>query len=302
MEMDKETFDSYVKAGKIASQALDYGRKLIKVGASLLEVTEAVEKKIVELGGNFAFPSQISLNDIAAHYCAGFDDKIVFKEGDIAKLDVGVQIDGFVGDTACTVVLGNDEKLKLLAEASREALNSALKIIKPGVKLGEIGKIIHAEITKRGFAPVRNLSGHGLAQFIIHDKPSVPNFDTGSDEELEENQVIAIEPFASTGAGVIYESSNPTIFALDDIRPVRSPMTREVLKDLEKYNGLPFAHRWLVKKHGLGKISFALRELKTLGMLHEFPPLPDKAHGIVSQAEHTVIIRAKPVITTLLDE
>lgn len=302
MKMDKETFDSYVEAGRIAAQALEYGKKLIKVGASLLEVTEAVEKKIVELGGEFAFPPQISLNDIAAHYCAGFDDKIVFKEGDVAKLDVGVQIDGFVGDTACTVVLGNDEKLKLLAEASREALNSALRIIKPGVRLSEIGKTIHTEITKRGFSPVRNLSGHGLAQFIIHDKPSVPNFDTGSDEVLEEDQVIAIEPFATTGAGVIYESSNPTIYALDDMRPVRSPMTREVLKDLEKYNGLPFAHRWLVKKHGPGKTSFALRELKNLGVLHEFAPLPDKAHGIVSQAEHTVIVRDKPVITTLLDE
>jgi methionyl aminopeptidase len=299
--MDKEEFDSYVKAGKIAAQLREYGRGLIKIGASLLQVTEAVEKKIVELGGDFAFPPQISLNDIAAHYCADIDDKTVFKEGDVVKLDVGVQINGFVGDTACTVVLGNDEKLKLLGEASREALNSALKIIKPGIKLSEIGRAIHAEITKRGFSPVRNLSGHGLGQYIIHDSPSIPNFDTGSSEVLHEDQVIAIEPFASTGAGIIYESSNPTIFALEDIKPVRSPITREILRDLEHYNGLPFAHRWLVKKHGLGKTSFALRELKNMEMLHEFPPLPDKAHGIISQAEHTVIVRDKPVITTLLD-
>jgi methionyl aminopeptidase len=302
MKMDKETFDNYVKAGRIACQALEYGRKLIKVGSSLLEVTEAVEKKIVELGGDFAFPPQISLNDVAAHYCAAVDDRIIFKEGDIVKLDVGVQINGFVGDTACTVVLGNDEKLKLLAEASREALNSALKIIKPGVKLSAIGRIIHDEIAQRGFSPVRNLSGHGLAQYIIHDKPSVPNFETGSDEVLEEDQVIAIEPFASTGAGIIYESSNPTIFALDNIRPVRSPIAREVLKELEKYNGLPFAHRWLVKKYGPGKTSFALRELKNAGMIREFAPLPDKAHGMISQAEHTVIVRDKPVVTTMLDE
>jgi len=300
--MDKEEFDSYVKAGKIAAEALDYGKKLIKVGASLLEVIEKIEEKIVALGGEFAFPPQISLNDVAAHSYPAFDDKTVFKEGDIAKLDVGIQVDGFVGDTACTVVLSNDEKLKLLAEASREALNSALRIIKPGVTLSEIGKAIHDEITRRGFAPVRNLSGHGLGKYIIHDKPSVPNFDTGSSEALVEDQVIAIEPFASTGAGVIYESSNPTLFALEAARPVRSPMTREVLKDLEKYNGLPFAHRWLVKKHGLGKAAFALRELKNIGVIREFPPLPDKDHGLVSQAEHTVIVRAKPIITTLLED
>ena len=300
--MDKETFDAYVKAGRIAAQARDYGKSLIKIGASLLEVTEKIEKRILELGGEFAFPPQISLNDIAAHYCASPDDKTVFKEGDVVKLDIGVHIDGFVGDTALTVVLSNDEKLNLLAEASREALNSALKIIKPGITLSEIGKEIHKEITKRGFAPIRNLSGHGLDRFVIHDKPSVPNFDTGSNETLREDQVIAIEPFASTGAGVIYESSNPTIFSIKGKKPVRSPMTREVLKDLEKYNELPFALRWIVKKHGQGKTSFALRELKNTGILKEYPPLPDKAHGLVSQAEHTVIVRDKPVITTLIEK
>jgi len=300
--MDKETFDAYVKAGRIAAQALKHGKSLIKVGASLLKVTEAVEKRILELGGEFAFPPQISLNDIAAHYCADVDDKTVFKEGDVVKLDVGVHIDGFVGDTACTVVLDNDDSLNLLAEASREALNAALKLIKPGVTLSQIGTEIHKEITKRGFSPIRNLSGHGLDKYIIHDSPSVPNFDTGNEEELVQDQVIAIEPFASTGAGIIYESSNPTIFSLKASKPVRSPMTRAVLKDLEQYNGLPFAVRWIIKKHGQGKTSFAFRELKKIGLLQEYPPLPDKAHGLVSQAEHTVIVRDQPVITTLLKD
>jgi methionyl aminopeptidase len=299
--MDKETFDSYVKAGRIAGEALEYGRKLIVEGASLLEVTEKVEEKIVELGGGFAFPPQISLNDIAAHFCADHDDKIVFKKGDVVKLDVGVQINGFVGDNAVTVIIGNDPKLILLQEASREALNAALRTIKPGVTLGEVGRAIETEIKKRGFNPVINLSGHGLAKFVIHDKPSVPNFDTGGKDVLKDDQVIAIEPFASTGAGMIYESGNPTIFSLIGSRPVRSPMTREVLKTIESYNGLPFAKRWLVKTHGLGKTAFALRELKMAGILHEYAPLPDKAKGLVSQAEHTVIVREKPVVTTKID-
>ncbi|HHE36470.1 MAG TPA: type II methionyl aminopeptidase [Candidatus Woesearchaeota archaeon] len=300
--MNQETFNNYIKAGRIAAIARDYGKSLIKVGAGLLEVTEKIEEKIIALGGEFAFPPQISLNDIAAHYCAAPNDKTVFKEGDVIKLDIGVHINGFIGDTALTVVLSTDEKLNLLAEASKEALNSALRIIRPGVTLSELGRTIHAEITKRGFAPIRNLSGHGLGKFIIHDKPSIPNFDTGSKEELVEDQVIAIEPFASTGAGIIYESSNPTLFSVKERKPVRSPMTRAVLKDLEAYNGLPFTLRWIVKKHGLGKASFALRELKNMGVLREYPPLPDRAHGIVSQAEHTVIVKDKPVITTMLEE
>lgn len=297
--MDKETFEAYVKAGKIAAKARDYGASLIKVGANLLEVTDKIEKRIVELGGEFAFPPQISLNDIAAHYYPSDDDKTVFKEGDVVKLDVGVHINGFVGDTAVTIVLSDDAKLKLLEEASREALNSALRIIKPGVTLGEIGRTIHDEIAKRGFSPIRNLSGHGLDRFVIHDAPSIPNFDTGSQEKLEEDQVIAIEPFASTGAGIIYESSNPTLFSLVGKKPTRSPLTREVLRDLEEYNELPFSMRWVAKKHGIGKAGFAIRDLRHINALREYPPLPDKAHGIVSQAEHTVIVRDKPVITTL---
>ena len=168
--------DEYIEAGKIAAQALKYGGKLIKVGESLLDVTEKVEQKVLDLGAEFAFPPQISLNEIAAHYCADPNDETKFKEGDIAKLDVGVMIDGYIGDNALTVDLGDNEKL---VRASREALNKAIEIIKPGVTLSEIGKTIHDTITGYGFAPVRNLSGHGLDKYVFHDKPSIPNFDNG---------------------------------------------------------------------------------------------------------------------------
>jgi methionyl aminopeptidase len=300
--MDKEELDSYIQAGKIAAKALDYGASLIQEGALLLDVTEAVEEKIISLGGNFAFPPQISLNDVAAHYCSPYDDDTQFKHGDIAKLDVGVHINGFVADTARTVVLSDDANLKLLAEASRAALAAALKIVRPGIRVSEIGAAIEREIKSRGFNPVINLSGHGLGKFIIHDSPSIPNFNAPINVVLHEDQVIAIEPFASTGAGMIYESSNATIYALEKIQPVRSPMTREVLKTIENYNSLPFTQRWLVKKHGLGKTMFAIKELRTLGILKEYPPLPDKGHGMVSQAEHTVIVRDKPIVTTRAEE
>ena len=295
--MDKADLDAYMKAGRIASEARDYGAGLIKAGARLLEVTEKVEQKILDLGGDFAFPPQISINDVAAHYCAHPEDETVFREGDVVKIDVGVHIDGLVADTARTVVLSDDPKLLLLGEASKAALEAALKLAKPGVKVSEIGKAISQEITSRGFNPVINLSGHGLARFVIHDQPSIPNIEAGS-AVLHEDQVIAIEPFASTGAGMIFESSNPTIHSLNGSKPVRSGMTREVLKTIQTYNELPFASRWLVKEHGPGKTSFALRELRNMGILQDYPPLPDKAHGLVSQHEHTVIVRDKPIVTT----
>jgi len=161
-----------------------------------------------------------------------------------------------------------------------------------------IGKVIHETITSFGFSPVRNLSGHGLDQFNIHSPPSIPNFDNGNETELKEDQLIAIEPFASKGAGIVYESGNATVFQLTGKKPVRNIFTRQILKELEKYNGLPFCRRWLVEKFSLPKVNFALRELKSLEILREYPPLVDKEHGLVSQAEHTIIIKEKPIILT----
>ena len=292
-----DSTDKYIEAGKIAAEALRYGANLIKVDASLLEVTEKVEEKVLDLGGKFAFPPQISMNDIAAHYCAHPNDSLLFKKGDLAKLDVGVMIDGFIGDTATSVDLGGHEKL---VDASRKALDAAIKAVSPGAALSEIGRAIHDTITSSGFSPVRNLSGHGLGQYIFHDKPSIPNFDTGDKTQLKKGQTIAIEPFASNGAGVIYESSNATVFSQAARKPVRNPLTRDVLKAVETYNNMPFTTRWLAKKFPLAKVNYALRDLQQQGIIYAYPPLPDQSHGYVSQAEHTIIVDDEPIVTTRL--
>ncbi|MCM2326149.1 MAG: type II methionyl aminopeptidase [Candidatus Woesearchaeota archaeon] len=287
--------EKYIEAGKIAAESLRYGAQLIKIDASLLDVTEKVEQKILDLGGEFAFPPQISLNETAAHYCAEPDDTILFKKGDLAKLDVGVMIDGYIGDNATTVNLGDYDKL---VEASREALNNALKIIGPGVYVGDIGKAIQETITKKGFSPVRNLSGHGLAQYVYHDKPSIPNIETGDKTQLKKGQVIAIEPFASTGSGTIYETNQANIFSLRQKKPVRNVITRQILTEIMKYKNMPFTTRWLSKNLGIAKVNFALREMIHQDMLNLYPPLPDSGRGFISQAEHTVIIDDEPIVTT----
>lgn len=287
--------EKYIEAGKIASEALHHGAKLIKIDASLLYVTEKVEKKVLDMGGEFAFPPQISLNEIAAHSCADPNEETVFKKGDLAKIDVGVMIDGYIGDNALTIDLGDNENL---VKASRDALNNALKIIEPGVSLSEIGKIIQDSITKLGYSPVRNLSGHGLNQYIYHDKPSIPNFNTGDNTKLKDGQIIAIEPFASNGAGIIFESSSPNIFSLTNKKPVRNIITRNVLKEIDKYKGMPFTTRWLVKKFPEFKVRFALRELLQQKIITGYSPLPDRDGGFISQAEHTVIVEDEPIITT----
>ena len=274
------------KAGKITAEIREYGKGLIKKDASMVEVLDQIEKKIVELGGKPAFPAQISCNHLAAHYCPDDEDKTILSD-QLVCLDVGVHVDGFIGDTAITVDLSG--KYNDLIKAAEEALANAVKIIKPGITLGEIGKTIQETINKYGYAPVRNLSGHGLGRYEIHTKPSIPNFDTHDETKIEKGMVFAVEPFASTGAGIVQDSGNATVFELGNKKPVRSMITRQVLKEIESYDNLPFTTRWLTRKFG-AKAKFALREMEQLGMLHAHPPLADKDKGMISQAEHSILI------------
>lgn len=289
--MPIEGLEQYRKAGKIASQAIAYGKSLIKEGASVYGVCVKIEDKIISLGGGLAFPTQISMNDIAAHYCSTPDDALVFKENDLAKLDIGVHVDGYVADIAVSVDLSRDRRHEKLILASREALDNAIRMVKPGARIGEIGKTIQESITRYGFSPIKNLGGHGVGRFVVHGHPTIPNIETSNEDELEEDMVFAIEPFATTGAGIVYERENANVFMLDGKKPVRNMITREVMKEIDKFNGLPFTERWLTRRGiSLPKINFALKELDNLGILRKYPPLPDKNKGIVSQAEHTVIV------------
>jgi len=293
--MDESTRKKLILAGKIAKESMDIGTNLIKVGSSMKETLDAVERNIQTRGAAPAFPAQISLNSIAAHFCPTDEEDIIFSEGDVAKLDLGVHVDGYVADTARTVDLGDHQDLVL---ASKDALEAALKLATPGTRIAELGKAIQNAIQARDLSPIKNLSGHGLGQYKIHTSPSIPNFDTGDDRKLEAGMTIAIEPFATNGAGEIYESTHPTVFSLIENRPVRGMMTREVLKTIKMYKGLPFTTRWLTRVHGVGKVRFALKELETVGNLLSHPPLPDKKGGLVSQHEHSVIVDDKPIVYT----
>lgn len=280
--------EDWRKAGKISAEVLAYGKTLIKPGASMLEVSDILDKKIIELGGIPAFPVQLSINKIAAHACADDNDPLHFTN-ELVCLDVGVSVNGCIGDNALTVDLSG--KNTKLVEATQEALNSVINNIKAGIKLKNIGKIIEKEITSRGYAPVRNLSGHGLNVNVIHAPPSIPNIDNGDETPLEEGTIAAIEPFASTGAGIIIEARDANIFSLIQTKPTRSPFTKQILDFIKKnYGQLPFTTRWLTKNFGTAKTGIALKELLQTGTIRAYPPLLDKNGGIVAQTEHTLLI------------
>lgn len=291
-----ENLADWRKAGKIAAEALEYGRTLIKKNASLLEVSDKVEAKIAQLGGKPAFPVQLSCDHFAAHYCADEDDKTIL-DNQVVSLDVGVHVNGAIGDTALTVDLSG--KYTDLVKASKEALDAASKVLQVGVELRKVGKAIQEVIQGYGFSPIKNLSGHGLDLYNIHTTPTIPNFDNGNTTKLEKGQIIAIEPFATNGAGMIYETGRANLFALKNPKPVRSPFAREVLNFIgENYQTLPFTTRWLVRKFGKGKTNLAIRELLNNSILDQFPPLPEKNKGIVTQAENTFLIDDKVEVLT----
>ncbi|MEM4244976.1 MAG: type II methionyl aminopeptidase, partial [Candidatus Nanoarchaeia archaeon] len=234
------------KAGKIAAEVLEFGKKLVKPDVLLLEVAEKIDEKIISLGGKSAFPVNISINHIAAHYSPYPDDKTSFQQGDVVKLDVGVHIDGAIGDTACTIDLGDN---KDLVEASEKALQEALKMFVPGTKIGEIGKVVQNVIKEYNFVPIINLTGHQVEKYNLHAGIVIPNYDNGDPRVLKEGQIFAVEPFATNGEGKVIEGKPSSIYKLATIKQVRDQKIRKMIQFIaEEYHELPFAKRWVVKK------------------------------------------------------
>ncbi|HEX3002340.1 MAG TPA: type II methionyl aminopeptidase [Methanoregula sp.] len=289
--MKDEVFDKYRTAGTIASRILREGAQDIRVGVSYLELVESIEGRVRAEGAELAFPLNLSLNEDAAHDTAAPGDERVFKKGDVAKLDLGVQIDGYIADTATTVDLGNNS---LLVDASREALEAAIRAVKPGVAAGMIGAAVQQEIESRGYRPISNLTGHGLGQYVQHGPPTIPNIGTGGGTVIEEGMVFAIEPFATTGSGRVGEKSRMEIYSQISSKPVRIPAGRTILDKVRDRNGLPFSRRWLAER----KLDLALPALVRSVTLHGYPVLSDVAGSLVSQHEHTLIVTEDGCIVT----
>lgn len=280
--MDAKILEKYRKAGKILAEVRAEAAKKVKPGVPLLEVAEFVEALIKENGGVPAFPCNISRNDEAAHATPSANDVSVFGE-DMVKLDIGVHVDGYIADTAITVDLsGNTE----LVKASEAALENAVGIVRAGISTAEIGDVIEKTISEFGYKPVANLTGHGLDRYVQHAAPSIPNRHVEQGVRLKAGDVIAIEPFATNGAGHVSESGAAEIYRVERLKPVRLPTARELLKEVEKYKMLPFAKRWLRQN----KLDFMLNQLEAMGVLRSYPVLKEDAGGLVSQAEHTVIV------------
>jgi len=286
-------FENYVNAGKIASMVRENTRKKNHIGRTLFEICESIENEIISLGGSPAFPVNVSLNEIAAHYTAEPNDQIKVKDTDVLKIDIGVHIDGYIADTAVTV--SYNPKYEHLVNIVELTLSEAIKVAKFNTKSSEIGKTIENTIINNGLKPIQNLSGHSLDQYIVHAGKSIPNIKTlGSSFSLVNNQSYAIEPFVTTkdGLGIVYEGKIKNIFSLISRKPTKDKDSDNFIISLwNRFKTLPFALRWLVKDYDELALRKTIEHLIKRKNIRSYPILVEGNNKIVSQAEHTIFIK-----------
>src|SRR3989344_2588404 len=198
--MEKSVIDKILKAGKIAQELRIYARSIVVRDRLLFEIADLIDKKISSLGAKPAFPVNLSMNEIAAHYTPVFGDSTLAHG--LLKVDIGISVDGYIADTAFAV----------------------------GKRLTEIGAEISSAISKLGFSSISNLSGHSIERFVVHAGWTVPNFDSGRKDVLEECRYATV-PFATNGLSRVRDGCKSGIYRVnvDSGAGVRDRVARDVL-------------------------------------------------------------------------
>lgn len=313
--MDSKTVKLLQTAGKVAAQVRrETAILLSKPGVSFLEAMDTAEKRILQLGGQIAW-AQFAVNDVAAHDCAEENDPRRTQEGDLVKVDIGVHLEGYIADNAMTVMVEEDSKgkgknsvgekneennllQKDLIKASQNSLKAAIKLVRPGVQLWELGEAQYSEAEKMGFTTIKNLCGHTLEKYKVHAGISIPTFNNKEKTELQEGQQIAIEPFVTNGEGYVKDKGKAQVFMMEKERNARSPYARKIVEQVKPRNGLPFTLRDLTRNMGKGAAALGLKELQQMDIVRAYPPLAERSGGMVAQFEHSMIVKEKPVVYT----
>lgn len=260
-----------------------FGKSLIKLGASYRDVMAKIREKISALDAIAAFPPQIAFNEVAAHYLPSSGVDHIFSD-ELIKLDIGVCYKGAIGDCAVSVDLSG--KHQKLIDATEAALLAAENILEVGLPIQEIGAIIESTILSYGFQPVRNLAGHGLGHYKVHQGPTIPNCICRMKEKIRPGMTFAIEPFSTNGEGAICEEGRAEIFSLINAHIPTSGIAAEMLRQIQAFHGLPFEIEDL-KGEGREKgVSKLLRQR----VIEGYPPLVEVSNGMVAQAENSVLI------------
>lgn len=337
LDENEQRIMDYRKAGMIHKHVREYARSLIVDGQSLSDFVDKVENKILELTDNnkktyflkgnkdsgIAFPVGVNINNVVAHdsKLVLLNDKRIFKEGDVIKVDIGIHIRGRSIDSAFTHVCSKEAGVSQkgiydnLLEASRESVFEAIKLSGVDQSILEMSEMITEiissyEIDVGGepakIRPVHSVGGHNINDYELHGGKlilSVPNEEIQEGMRMEENEIYAIETFATTGMGVpksddSYQKvthfnlmSNDTIDSIKQIGVRDKNMLRksDLYKWMKTRNGLPFSSAWIPK--GLKKVQKAFKIGLETGQIIAHPPIVDEENARVSQFEHTIRVK-----------
>ncbi|HZQ22667.1 MAG TPA: type I methionyl aminopeptidase [Terriglobales bacterium] len=199
--------DKMRRSGQIVREVLDHVRSLVQAGVTTMDLERSAEKKIKDLGAKPAFKGYL---DYPCVLCTSINEEIVhgipsekreLKSGDIVSIDCGVVLDGYYGDSAITVPVGDgvSEELKKLLEVTQASLYRGIEAARIGNAVGDVGAAVQEYVEANGFSVVREFVGHGIGT-RLHEEPQVPNYGTrGHGARLREGMVIAIEPMVNSG-------------------------------------------------------------------------------------------------------
>jgi methionyl aminopeptidase len=275
-----EDLDRWRRAARISAEARELGLRLVVPGKLRREVADRIEAYIRSKGAEPAFPANLSRNVEAAHFTPPPDDPVTFEAGDLVKVDVGAHLDGAIADTAMTVEAGGGRRHENLIRAVRDAVDAGVREVRAGVAVDAISRAIEGAIHAHGLKPIRNLTGHTIERYLLHAGKSIPNASGMSSAKLREGEVVAIEPFATNGAGEIENGPFGHIVRFRTDPGLHDPAIAGLYA---RFRTLPFTARW-VDAEGRSHLARAKRSLQT------YPVFVERGRGHVAQAEHTVLV------------
>jgi methionyl aminopeptidase len=292
MPYDKEELEKFHISGKILRETREEMREYVKENMPVIDVCERTEGLIRQKGGKPAFPCNVSINEVAAHYTSPPGDILRIPQGSTVKVDLGVQVDGYVTDTAFTAAFSSEGRS--MAATAELALKTAIDNIHGDMNLGKIGALIETTIKNRGFKPISNLTGHSVGRYLIHAGTSIPNVAQASPTKVRTGEVYAIEPFVTQpdAIGRVEDGTQITIYRLLKAKSVKSDTAKKMLKHIEtNFRTLPFAERWLSGVVSMEQHKAAFKELYTSKAIMGYPVFVEASKKPVAQAEHTVLIK-----------
>ena len=299
MPLDSTTFNKYLEAGKIAAEVREDIRRHVEEGMSVLEICNYVESETSSKGGKPAFPCNVSINDVAAHYTARPQDDLVIPKDSIVKIDLGVHVDGFIADTAVTVSF--NPEWDILVETAEEALETAVSILRADLSVSSFGAKVENTIKLRNLKPISNLTGHLVGRYTIHAGKSLPNVYSFSVAKIKEGEVYATEPFVTTsdGGGNVRSGSQGNIFRFNKPKKLTNQKARKLLDYVQaNFRALPFTERWLEGSMPREDYRQAFQELLSSKAVVAYPVFLEVKGKPVAQAEHTVIIKREGCVVT----